>query len=91
MRGKAIADIIAEFQGVPLELPKFSDRKPVDLPKAATAFALAGVPRYARAGWPELFWPWRRPRFRPGEQRENLIRAGALILAKLERLDHQGS
>jgi hypothetical protein len=91
MRGKAIADIIAEFQGVPLELPKFSDRKPVDLPKAATAFVLTGVPRYARAGWPELFWPWRRPRFRPGEQRENLIRAGALILAELERLDHQGS
>ena len=63
--------------------------KPSDLPKAAAVFALAGVPRYAKAGWPELFWPWRRPRFRPGERRDNLVRAGALLLAEIERLDRQ--
>ncbi len=87
MRGKAIANIIAEWQSVPLGLPPASDLKPRDLPRAAAAFTFAGVPGYAKAGWPELFWPWRRPRFRPGDQRENLLRAGALILAELERLD----
>jgi hypothetical protein len=87
VRGKAIANIIAEWQSVPLGLPPASDLKPCDLPRAAAAFTFAGVPRYAKAGWPELFWPWRRPRFRPGDQRENLLRAGALILAELERLD----
>jgi hypothetical protein len=89
MRGKAIAEIIADFRGIPLELPTSSDRKPSNLPKAAAALALAGVPRYAKAGWPELFWPWRRPRFRPAGQRENLVRAGAFILAEIERLDRQ--
>jgi hypothetical protein len=48
---------------------------------------LAGVQRYAMTGWPEVFWPWRRPRFQAGERRENLVRAGALILAEIDRLD----
>jgi hypothetical protein len=87
VRGKAIASIIAEWQNVPLGLPPASELKPRDLPRAVAAFAFAGVPGYAKAGWPELFWPWRRPRFRPGDQRANLLRAGALILAELERLD----
>ena len=60
-------------------------------PCSPRLLALAGVPRYAKAGWPELFWPWRRPRFRPGGPRDNLVRAGALILAEIERLDRQKS
>jgi hypothetical protein len=89
MRGKAIADIIGEWRGLSIALPPSSNLKSSDLPKAAAAFALAGVPRYAKAGWPELFWPWRGPRFRPGERRDNLVRAGAFILAEIERLDRQ--
>jgi hypothetical protein len=90
MRGKAIADIVTEWQGLCAAgfLPS-NDLKPNDLAKAAAALALAGVPRYAKAGWPELFWPWRRPRFKPGCSRDNLVRAGALILAEIERLDRQ--
>src|SRR5262245_8722644 len=91
MRGNAVADIIDEWQGLSIGLPPTNNLKPSDLPKAAAAFALAGVPRYAKAGWPELFWPWRRPRFRPDGRRDNLVRAGALILAEIERLDRQGS
>lgn len=92
MRGKVIADIVTEWQGLTAAgIPPASDLKPNDLPKAAAAYALAGVPRYAKAGWPELFWPWRRPRFRPGGSRANLVRAGALILAELERLDRQAT
>ena len=90
MRGKAIADIIDEWQSLSAKefLPS-RDLKPNDLPKAAAALALAGVPRYAKAGWPELFWPWRKPRFRLGPSRDNLVRAGALILAELARLDQE--
>jgi hypothetical protein len=89
MNGGIIDEIVAERQrlrelGLP---PNDPGSRPSDLPKAAAAFALCAVRRYAKAGWPELFWPWRRPRFRPGESRENLIRAAALIVTEIERLD----
>jgi hypothetical protein len=90
MRDKALADIIDEWRILSaVEFLPSHDLKPNDLPKAAAALALAGVPRYAKAGWPELFWPWRKPRFRPGASRDNLVRAGALLLAALERLDRE--
>ena len=61
--------------------------RPSDLPKAAAAYALAGVQRYANDGWPELFWPWSRTPFQPTRPRDNLVRAAALIIAEIERLD----
>jgi hypothetical protein len=92
MRSKAVDDIIAERQrleqiGIP---PRTRRYRPSDLPKAAAAYALAGVPRYASDGWPELFWPWPKTRFRPGAPRDNLVRAAALIVAEIERLDRLG-
>jgi len=33
------------------------------------------------------FWPWAREWWRPAERRRELIKAGALILAEIERLD----
>lgn len=33
------------------------------------------------------WWPWHAAWWKPGDQRRNLIKAGALILAELERLD----
>jgi hypothetical protein len=89
MLSKAVDDIVAERQrldeiGLP---PKDRRYRSSDLPKAAAAYALAGVQRYAKDGWPELFWPWPRTRFRPGTPRDNLIRAAALIIAEVERLD----
>jgi hypothetical protein len=32
-------------------------------------------------------WPWRREWWKPKDPRRNLVRAGALILAEIERLD----
>jgi hypothetical protein len=89
MRSKAVDDIVAERQrleeiGMP---PRDRRYRPSDLPKAAAAYALAGVPRYANDGWPELFWPWPKTRFRLGPPRDNLVRAAALIIAEVERLD----
>lgn len=33
------------------------------------------------------FWPWAKRWWKPKSYRENLVRAGALILAEIERLD----
>lgn len=55
--------------------------------KAAACYALqaAGVngddPAQLR------FWPWGDEWWRPGDARRNLVKAGALILAEIERLD----
>ena len=92
MRSKAVEDIIAERQrleqiGMP---PKGRRYRPSDLPKAAAAYALAGVQRYANDGWPELFWPWPKTRFRLGSPRDNLVRAAALLIAEIERIDRLG-
>jgi hypothetical protein len=32
-------------------------------------------------------WPWERERWKPAKQRQMLVKAGALILAEIERLD----
>lgn len=34
-----------------------------------------------------LLWPWQREGFKPRSHRHNLVRAGALILAELERIE----
>ncbi len=54
------------------------------LADAATAYAASA------AGWvnlPATTWPWDRSWFKPRTPREDLVRAGALILAEIERLD----
>lgn len=50
------------------------------LAKAAAAYALAGL-RF------ELPWPWPWKGFKPSDRRCNLVKAGALIIAEIERLD----
>ena len=34
-----------------------------------------------------LLWPWSREWLKPSDRRRNLVKAGALILAEIERLD----
>lgn len=34
-----------------------------------------------------LFWPWPPETFKPRDKRSNLVRAAALIIAEIERLD----
>lgn len=43
-----------------------------------------------RAGWfnlPRLLWPWDDEWWKPKDARRDLVRAGALIVAEIERLD----
>ena len=50
---------------------------------------------YARSSWFEdgatpyrpSFWPWEEKWWKPTSQRQMLVKAGALILAEIERLD----
>jgi hypothetical protein len=45
----------------------------------------AWPPKTAPYGW--LHWPWDWEWFKPKDRRRNLVRAGALIIAEIERLD----
>lgn len=36
-------------------------------------------------------WPWHRDWWKPSDARRNLVKAGALILAEIERLDRQAT
>ena len=54
-----------------------------DLARAAACYAIEDT-------WPRsspLRWPWAAHWWKPKTARENLIRAGALIVAEIERLD----
>lgn len=64
-----------------------------ELADAAAAYAHAGdhSPVNPQDGYGtdvgRILWPWDRASFKPGTHRHNLVRAGALIVAELERLD----
>jgi hypothetical protein len=68
------------------------------LARAAAAYAIfAGLPRQfttlaqsMRSAIP-MIWPWSAGWWKPSEQnRRNLVKAGALIVAEIERLDRKG-
>lgn len=37
--------------------------------------------------WHKLFWPWDLKWWKPNNHRRDLVKAGALIVAEIERLD----
>lgn len=84
-RMRAIRDISAERQRqIQSEgwTPEHDDEhRNGAIAHAAAAYALAD--RYP-AG---RLWPWSIETWKPKSHRENLVRAGALILAEIERLD----
>lgn len=55
------------------------------LPRAAICYAIkaAGLPSHRAT----LYWPFPAPAFKPTERRANLVKAAALLLAEIERLD----
>jgi hypothetical protein len=55
-----------------------------ELAYAAACYALSGAQHPERV--PGI-WPWQPGAFKPKSRREDLVRAGALILAEIERLD----
>lgn len=62
-----------------------------DLARAAACYALGHRVKeyriYSGAEFSTDVWPWDADSWKPKSPRENLVRAGALILAEIERLD----
>ncbi|MDR7125534.1 hypothetical protein [Pseudotabrizicola sp. 4114] len=58
-------------------------RSCTDLPGS---LASLGKPIKGWAAWLQL-WPWNRSWWKPTSRRRDLVKAGALILAEIERLD----
>ncbi len=48
---------------------------------------MAGDAASYAVGSPDWYWPWDRKWWKPTNRRRNLIKAGALIVAEIERLD----
>ncbi len=53
-----------------------------ELPRAAASYILNGANDEA-----PTIWPWAKSWWKPRDARANYVRAGALILAEIERLD----
>jgi hypothetical protein len=51
------------------------------------AVAAAYYAMHGRRGVGQVIWPWEKEWCKPKDERRNLVRAGALILAEIERLD----
>lgn len=60
-----------------------------DMAKAAACYALnAGrAPEYADNSFIRSYWPWDWKWWKPRSSRRDLIKAGALIVAEIERID----
>lgn len=63
-----------------------------EIARAAACYALsAGPEKVSDLSVIHKFWPWEWRWFKPRSKREDLIRAGALIVAEIERLDRASS
>lgn len=54
---------------------------------AALCYLAEDIPHWAREQAHGCYWPWDADWWKPGDHRRNLVKAGALILAEIERLD----
>ena len=53
---------------------------------AAACYAMMSATKMA-PDWVPMSWPWDRSWWKPKDRRRDLVRAGALIVAEIERLD----
>lgn len=83
----AARDVLAERQRqISAEgwTPEHDDEHDVgELSQAAAFYAMYGL-SFERG---RVVWPWDESWLKPGSRRRNLVKAGALILAEIERLD----
>lgn len=54
---------------------------------AAACYAMSAIPHWAKHEAIRLLWPWSKDWWKPRSHRENLVRAGALIVAEIDRID----
>lgn len=88
--GKALADVAAERvrqvseEGWTPE--QDAGHRKGEMAKAAACYADPGRPMSGVRACP-VRWPWDASWWRPKTRRRDLVRAGALIVAEIERLD----
>lgn len=91
--GEALEDIAAERRRqVEAEgwTPEHDDRhRSGQMATAAACYAMPrdGLPVFAVS----RFWPWTWSWWKPKDRRRDLVRAGALIVAEIERLDREAA
>lgn len=95
---KAARDVLierdrqVECEGCTLEHDDTHDQG--ELATAAASLALASsfkkTDLYNKLHPPQM-WPWSLGWWKPKSRREDLVRAGALIIAEIERLDRKAS
>jgi hypothetical protein len=93
----AVRDVLAERQRQISEegwTPEHDDAYQAgDLANAAACYAMTDpvldTDQHSRLDWPyaPTDWPWPAIWWKPTNRRRNLVKAGALILAEIERLD----
>jgi hypothetical protein len=93
----ALEDIAAErnrqisFEGWSPEHDDTHDKG--QLAYAGACYAL--TPLFARpVAWSDMFtrlWPWDQQWWKPTDRRRDLVKAGALIVAEIERIDRAAS
>ena len=88
---QAVADVLTERQRqVEAEgwTPEHDDQHEVgELATAAACYAGNAGGYVWAGGWPGEVWPWAREWWKPSTPRRDLVKAAALILAEIERLD----
>lgn len=90
------ADLIRQERIRQIEMEGYDEmhdrhHTPQVLARAAAAYALHDDPSIRVADSAEHLWPWNREVFwKPKDQLRNLVRAGALIAAAIDRLQMEG-
>ena len=59
-----------------------------ELVRAAVAYAKDGMNPYSK-GLAPMDWPWGGDDWKPKDYRKNLVRAAALLIAEIERIDRR--
>ena len=93
MTSKAEQDVLAERQrqiDVDGWTPEHNDKhKRNELGLAASLYAFHDNVRTLSITTIPVYWPWSDEWWKPKSYRENLVRAGALIIAEIERIDRE--
>lgn len=91
LRGQVIADIDGERRRQ-VEAEGWTndhddEHADCQMAGAAACYAISAIPHWAKHEAIRLLWPWAKGWWKPRSHRENLVRAGALIVAEIERID----
>lgn len=90
----ALQDVIAErVRQISVEgwTPEHDDEHAgCQMAQAAAAYAVLDTPGMSM-GETYRLWPWSRAWWKPKDRRRNLVRAAALLIAEIERIDRADS